>query len=112
MKRNPKMTMGDLCATKPVRVALAVPSLVMKPNCFARPGERRVLLEDPGAQHGMAADELPLLGAQGTLVANDRVREREHPDVAQTGRHLQVRSGPGVESQPRTDGGDKATHDA
>ena len=73
----------DLLAREPVRVAGAVPALVVAEHDV---GHRPVAVDaahDPRPVRGVAADDLPLLLAQRLGGEQDRVGERELADVVE-----------------------------
>ena len=75
---------GDLLAAQAVRVAVAVPALVVMAHA-----QDELLLEqradDVGAEHRVLAHEVPLLGVQLARLEQDAVGDADLADVVQVG---------------------------
>ena len=73
----------DLVAPQAVRIAGAVDALVMVPNRRNRIVEEAEAIDDARAFVGMALHQRPLLLGEARGLQEDRVRDRELPDVVE-----------------------------
>ena len=89
----------DLLAGDPVRVARAVPALVLvahRPRDRSHPGNRA---EDPLADHRMLAHDLPLAVVQRPLLVEDLVGDPDLADVVQERRGTHAGDLRGIEGE-------------
>ena len=90
--RDERVTDGDdatgqrnRLASKAVRVAVAVPSLMMGSDQRRRVGHRREGQQQFRTKLGMAVQQRPVLRGQRAGLEHHRIRQLDHPDVADLG---------------------------
>jgi hypothetical protein len=99
VRDQPAVAVGDrddpsldrnLLAAQPVRVAVAVPALVVVADRRRERHEPRHPLDDPGSDHGVQLDHRALLAREGARLEQHPLAHAELADVPQQARELQL----------------------